>query len=74
MKELVILTSSKLLKILTIVLTLLGETMYAYITCWPNIVYTITIRSKFSIKPYKRYYESLKGIDRYLRVRRHLDI
>ena len=47
--------------------TLLGEMMYAYVTCQPNIGYAITTMSKFSTKPSKYHYELLKGIAKYLR-------
>ena len=52
--------------------TLLGKTMYAYVTCQPDIGYAITCyaitnMSKFSTKPSKYHYELLKGIAKYLR-------
>ena len=47
--------------------TLLGEMMYAYVTCRPDIGYAITTMSKFSTKPSKYHYELLKGIAKYLR-------
>ena len=47
--------------------TLLGEMMYAYVTCRPDIGYVITTMSKFSTKPSKYHYELLKGIAKYLR-------
>lgn len=46
--------------------TLLGETLQAYVTCQSDIIYTITIISKFSTKPAKFYYELLKGNAKYL--------
>ena len=47
--------------------TLLGEMMYAYVTCRPDISYAITTMSTFSTKPSKDHYEFLKGIAKYLR-------
>ena len=47
--------------------TLLGEMMYAYVTCRPDIGYAITTMSKFSTKLSKYHYELLKGIAKYLR-------
>ena len=46
--------------------TFLGEMMYAYVTCCPDIGYVITTMSKFSTKPSKYQYELLKGITKYL--------
>ena len=46
--------------------TLLGEMMYAYVTCRPNIGYAITTMNIFSTKPSKLDYELLKGIVKYL--------
>ena len=46
--------------------TLLGEMMYVYVACWPDIGYAITTMSKFSTKPSKYHYELLKGIVKYL--------
>ena len=54
--------------------TLLGEMMYAYVTCRPDIGYAITTMSKFSTKPSQRHYELLKGIATYLRETRHWGI
>ena len=42
--------------------TLLGEMMYAYVTCRPNIGYAITTMSKFSTKPSKNHYELCKEL------------
>ena len=47
--------------------TLLGEMMYVYVTCQPDISYAITTMSKFSTKPSKSHYELLKGIAKYIR-------
>ena len=46
--------------------TLLGEMMYTYVTCRPDIGYAITTTNKFSTKPSKYHYELLKGIAKYL--------
>ena len=46
--------------------TLLGETIYAYVTCRPDIGRVITTMSKFSTKPFKYHYKLLKGITKYL--------
>ena len=41
--------------------TLLGELLYAYVTCRPDIGYAITTLSKFSVAPAKIHYTLLKG-------------
>ena len=46
---------------------LLGEMMYAYVTCRPDIGYTITTMSKFSTKTSAKHYVLLRGIAKYLR-------
>ena len=46
--------------------TLLGEMMYEYVTCQPDIGYAITTMSKFFTKPSEYHYELLKGIAKYL--------
>ena len=46
--------------------TLLGEMMYAYVTCRSGIAYAITKMSKFSTKPSAKHYYYLKGIAKYL--------
>ena len=43
--------------------------MYAYVTCHPDIGYTITTISKFLIKPPQANCEVLKGTTWYLRVK-----
>ena len=48
--------------------TLLGEMMYAYVTCRPDIGYAITLLSKFSSSPAEYHYACLKNIARYLRA------
>ena len=47
--------------------SVLGELMYVYITCWPNIGYAITTLSKFSSEPSAFHYKLLRGIVKYLR-------
>ena len=47
--------------------TVLGECMYAYITCRPDIGYAITTLSKFSCAPTAYHYKLLKGVVKYLR-------
>ena len=42
--------------------TLLGELMYAYITCHPNIGYAVTTLSKFSSVPTEYHLKLLKGV------------
>ena len=42
--------------------TLLGELMYAYITCCPDIGYAVTTLSKFSTGPSAYHYKLLKGV------------
>ena len=46
--------------------TLLGEMMYAYVTCRPDIGYAITLLSKFSSNPSEYHYSCLKNLVRYL--------
>ena len=47
--------------------SLLGELMYAYVTCRPDIGYAITTLSKFSTAPSAFHYAMLKGVAKYLR-------
>ena len=47
--------------------TLLGELLYSYVTCRPDIGYAVTTLSKFSISPASFHYTLLKGIAKYLR-------
>ena len=51
--------------------TLLGECMYAYITCRPDIGYAVTTLSKFSCAPLAYHYRLLKGVAKYLRSTIH---
>ena len=44
----------------------LDELMYVYITCRPNIGYTITTLSKFSSEPSVFHYKLLRGVAKYL--------
>ena len=46
--------------------TLLGELMYAYITCRPDIGYAVTTLSKLSSAPNEFHYKLLKGVAKYL--------
>ena len=47
--------------------TLLGELMYSFITCQPDIGYSVTTLSKFSSAPSAFHYKMLKGVAKYLR-------
>ena len=47
--------------------TLLGEIIYVYVTCRPDISYAIITMRKFSTKPSKLHDKLLKGIAWYLR-------
>jgi len=47
--------------------TLLGELLYAYITCRPDIGYAVTTLSKFATSAAAFHYASLKSVARYLR-------
>ena len=46
--------------------SLLGELMYAYVTCRPDIGYAITTLSKFSHCPADYHFRMLKKVTRYL--------
>ena len=46
--------------------SLLGELMYAYVTCRPDIGYSVTTLSKFSTCPSPTHYQLLKGVALYL--------
>jgi hypothetical protein len=46
--------------------TLLGELIYAYITCHPDIGYAIVTLSKFASSPTAFHYTSLKNMTCYL--------
>ena len=50
--------------------TLLGEMMYAYVTCRLDIGYAITTLSKFSTAPSTYHYGLLKSVAKYLRKTR----
>ena len=54
--------------------TLLGELMYAYVTCHPNIRYAVTTLSKFASKPSQAHYTFLKGVAKYLQCTNNLGI
>ena len=45
--------------------TLLGESMYAYITCRCDIGYAVTTLSKFSSSPFLFHYKLLKTVAKY---------
>ena len=47
-------------------ITLLGQMMYAYVTCRPDIGYAITTMSKFSTTPTLLHYQYLKHVAKYL--------
>ena len=47
--------------------SLLGELMYAYVTCRPDIGYALTLLSKFSSAPAAIHYDCLKHVAKYLR-------
>ena len=44
----------------------LGESMYVYIICCPDIGYAITTLSKFSLEPSTFYYKLLRDVAKYL--------
>ena len=46
--------------------TLLGELMFCYVTCRPDIGYAITTLSKFAKQPSEVHYLMLKNVARYL--------
>ena len=46
--------------------SVLGELMYAYMTCYPDIGYAVTILSKFSTCPTRLRYTYLRGVITYL--------
>ena len=50
--------------------TLLGEMMFAYVSCRPDIGYAITLMSKYGSNPSDFHYKCLKNIARYLRTTR----
>ena len=47
--------------------TLLGELLYAYVTCRPDIGYAIVMLSKFASAPAPIHYQRLKGVAKYIR-------
>ena len=51
--------------------TLLGEMMYAYVTCRCDIGYAVTTLSKFSNAPAPEHYDFLKSVAKYLRRTKH---
>jgi len=48
--------------------TLLGELLYAYVTCWPDIGYATIMLSKFSTCPHDHHFAMLKKVAKYLRA------
>ena len=46
--------------------TLLGELMYAYVTCRPDIGYAVVTLSKFFTSPHETHYGMLKKVAKYL--------
>ena len=46
--------------------SLLGELMYAYVTCRPDIGYHVTTLSKFSTAPAAIHFTMLKNVAQYL--------
>ena len=51
--------------------TLLGEVMYAYMTCWLKVGYAITTLSKFLSTPLEYHYKLLKCLALYLYATAH---
>ena len=49
---------------------LVGEIMYAYVSCRPDIGYPITLMSKYASNPSAYHYDKLKNIAKYLRTTR----
>ena len=54
--------------------TLLGEMMFAYVSCRPDIGYAITLMSKYGSNPSQFHYSQLKNIAKYLRSTKHWGI
>ena len=54
--------------------TLLGELLYAYTTCRPDIGYAVVTLSKFATCPDNIHYAYLKGVAKYLRRTIHWGI
>jgi hypothetical protein len=54
--------------------TLLGELLYAYVTCRPDIGYAVTTLSKFATCPAPIHYTYLRGVAKYLRRTIHWKI
>jgi len=48
--------------------TLLGELLYAYVTCRPDIGYATIMLSKFSTCPHDHHFAMLKKVAKYLRT------
>ena len=54
--------------------TLLGELLYAYVTCRPDIGYATISLSKFSTCPHDAHFTMLKKVAKYLRSTKHWGI
>ena len=54
--------------------SLLGELMYAHVTCRPDIGYSVATLSKFSVCPTKLHYFYLCGVVQYLSQKKNLSI
>lgn len=54
--------------------TLLGELLYAYITCRPDIGYSVVTLSKFAASPSELHFSLLKKVAKYLRRTKHWGI
>lgn len=54
--------------------TLLGELLYAYVTCRPHIGYAVIALSKFATCPGDYHFSLLKKVAKYLRRTRHWGI
>ena len=48
--------------------------MYAYVTCCPDIDYSVTTLSKFSCAPSEYHYKLLRMIAKYLQMTAHWEI
>ena len=54
--------------------SLLGELLYAYVTCRPDIGYAIVTLSKFASCPHDVHFSLLRSVARYLRETKHWGI
>ena len=53
---------------------LLGELVYAYVLCRPDIGYAVTFLSRFAAAPDEAHYLALKQVCKYLRATKHWGI